>query len=713
MAALGKIRKRGTLLICIIGLGLFAFIAEEGFRSCESSRNDQRQQVGEVLGEKISVHDFQKLMDEYTEVIKMQQGVDNLNEDQMNQVKDMVWQTYIQTKVIENEAKKLGLTVTDAELKNVMTEGTNPMLLQSPFVNRETGRFDVNALNKFLADYKTQQAANPQVAQQYQTLYKYWMFIERTLRQQLLAQKYQSLLASCFLSNPIEAKQEFKAENEESKIQLATFAYSSIADNKVKISDADLKAKYNELKPIFRQYTESRDIKYVTVKVEPSASDRAALQKSFVQYATELASTTDPANVVRKSTSLVNYIGLPVSKDAYPSDIADKLDAMAVGQISGPFETAMDNTLNLVKLVSKQSLPDSIQYRQIQVMGANAAESAKRADSIYSALKSGAEFETLAKKYGQTGEKVWMTTAQYQKAPSMDADTKTYINTLNTAGVNELQNIKLGQGNLIVQVVDRKNMVNKYVAAVIKKSFDFSKDTYSKAYNKFSAFVSANRTPEAIAKKVKASGYTLQEAKDITTSTHTLVGINGTREALKWLFEAKEGEISPMYECGNNDQLLLVVLEKIHPEGTRSLDEAQVKEYVKAQVIRDKKAEMLIAKAKGVNSIAAAKAKGATVAPVAQITFASPVFVAGSGASEPALSGAVAATPKGKFSSKPVKGNAGVYFFQVTGRTMRSGKFDAKAEEQKLRQKALQYAGNFMNELILKANVKDNRYLFF
>ena len=110
---------------------------------------------------------------------------------------------------------------------------------------------------------------------------------------------------------------------------------------------------------------------------------------------------------------------MPVSKDAYPSDIADKLDAMAVGQISGPFETAMDNTLNLVKLVSKQSLPDSIQYRQIQVMGANAAESAKRADSIYSALKSGAEFETLAKKYGQTGEKVWMTTAQYQKAPSM------------------------------------------------------------------------------------------------------------------------------------------------------------------------------------------------------------------------------------------------------------------------------------------------------
>ena len=247
MAALGKIRKRGLILICIIGLGLFAFIAEEGFRSCEASRNDRRQQVGEVLGEKVSVQDFQKLIDEYSEVIKMQQGVNNLNEAQLNQVKDVVWQTYIQTKVVENEANKLGLTVTDAELQNILNEGTNPMLLQTPFVNQQTGRFDVNSLQKFLADYNSQQAANPQLAQQYQALYKYWTFIEKTLRQQLLAQKYQSLLASCILSNPIEAKMAYKEDNEESQIELATFPYSSIADSKVKISDADLKAKYLSL----------------------------------------------------------------------------------------------------------------------------------------------------------------------------------------------------------------------------------------------------------------------------------------------------------------------------------------------------------------------------------------------------------------------------------------------------------------------------------
>lgn len=713
MAALGKIRKRGMILISIIGLGLFAFIAEEGFRSCEASRNDQRQQVGRVLGEKVNVQDFQKLIDEYTEVIKMQQGVDNLNEMQMNQVKDMVWQTYIQTKVVEDEAKKIGLTVTDAELQNILAEGTNPMLMQTPFVNRQTGRFDVNSLKKFIADYKTQQTANPQMAAQYQTLYKYWTFIERTLRQQILAQKYQSLLAGCILSNPVEAKLSYKEENEESSIQLATFAYSTIDDSKIKVQDADLKAKYDELKERFKQNVESRDIKYVTVRVEPSPADRAELQQTFKKYTTDLAAASEPANIVRKSTSLVNYLGIPVAKTAFPNDIADKLDSMAVGQTYGPFETKMDNSMNVVKLISKQLLPDSVQYRQIQVIGKTPAEAQKRADSIYTALNAGAAFETIAKKYGQSGEKIWMTTAQYQNAPSLDADTKTYIGTLNNAGVNELKNLKLGQGNLIVQVVDRRAMINKYTAAVIKKSIDFSKDTYSTAYNKFSSFVSANQTPESIQKNAKSSGYTVQEAKDITTSTHTLVGINATREAMKWLFDAKEGEISPMYECGNNDQLLLVVLDKIHPKGYRSYDDPQVKEFLKAEVLRDKKAEQLMAKAKDVKNIAAAQAKGAKVDAVNQITFAAPVFVMSVGASEPALSGAVAATAKGKFSSRPVKGNAGVYVFEVTGRTMRPGKFDAKTEEQKTRQKALQYAGNFMNELILKANIEDNRYLFF
>ncbi|WP_288146247.1 peptidylprolyl isomerase [Xylanibacter caecicola] len=713
MAALGKIRSRGVILITVIGFALFAFIAEEMFRSCDSMRNESRQQVGEVFGEKVNVQDFQKLVDEYTNVMKVTQGRENLTDRELNQIKDVVWNTYVQNKLIEKEAKELGLTVTAKELQNVLTEGTNPMLMQTPFVNQQTGRFDVNALQKFLAEYKQAQTVNPQMAEQYRSIYNFWIFVEKSLRQQILAQKYQTLFAGCILSNPVSAKIAYNDENQESNIQLAAYPYTSVKDDDVKVSDSDLKAKYDELKPRFKQYEESRDVKYVELQVLPSQADRAALDKTFKSYAQDLQSAEDPSEVVRKSASYVAYLGIPQTKNAFPSDIAARLDSIAVGSMVGPFENKADNTLNIVRLMSKTQLPDSVQFRAIQVGGGTPEAARKTADSIYTALQGGADFEALAKKYGQTGEKTWITSAQYQNAPSMDKDTKAYISALNTSAVNETKNLQMAQFNLILQVTDRKAMTDKYTVAVVKKPIEFSKDTYSAAYNKFSQFVSENQSLEAMEKNAAKYGLKVQERNDIRNSEHYVVGINGTRDAMKWIFEAEEGEISPLYECGENDHLLVLAMTKVHKTGYRPLDDTNVKDYIKQEVMNDKKAELLIGKLNGVKNMAEAKAKGGKIATVEQVTFAAPVFVQATGASEPALSGAVAATAQGKFSSHAVKGNAGVYLFQVNSKKMRPVKFDAKEYEQRLKQKALQYAGNFMSELYAKANVKDNRYLFF
>lgn len=713
MAALGKIRSRGVTLIVIIGFGLFAFIAEEAFRSCESSRNNARQQVGEILGEKISYEEFAKLVEEAQSAMKVM-GQENLNDDQLNQLRDQVWQSYVQYKLIEKECDKLGLIVTDGEMQNVLTEGTNQMLLSTPFVNRQTGRFDANQLKQFLAQYKQIKASNPQAADQYEAVYKYWNYLEKSLRQQLLIQKYNGLLSHCFLSNPVEAKMAFNEQSEETNIQLASYPYSSVQDAKVKISDSDLKAKYDEMKSRFQQYIESRDIKYVDVQITPSAADRAALLKEFNGYAKSLAATADPTEVVRKSTSSVPYVGIPVGKEAFPADIAAKLDSMSVGQTLGPVETKGDNTLNVIKLVAKQQLPDSVQFRAIQIGGTTPDEAHNRADSVYNALAAGADFATIAKKYGQEGSEQWLTSRQYEYSNSMDNDTKNYLVSLLTMAPKEIKNVSTTQGNVIIQVLDRKNMVDKYTAAVIKKTIDYSKDTRSAIYNKFSAFVSANQSLDAIQKNAQKNGYNVQELRDVTTAQHNLAGIHSTRDAMKWLFEAKQGGVSPMYECGNNgDNLLVVVCTGVHPIGFRSLDDPQVKELVKAQVLRDKKAEMLIAKAKGATSIAAAKAKGAVVSSVNQVTFSAPVFVSTTGASEAALSGAVSSAKVGSFFSRPVKGQGGVYQFQVVKRSKNATKFNEQQQETSLRQKAMQYAGSFMNELYIKAKVVDNRYLFF
>ena len=175
MAVIGKIRSWGPVLATVIGLALFAFIAEEMFRSCEATNNEKRQQVGEVLGKKVSVQDFQAMVDEYQEVIKMTQGRESLSDDELNQLKDQIWQEVVNTTILEKEANELGLTVTDAELQNILKAGTNPMLAQTPFINQQTGRFDVTQLTKFLDEYKKMQSQpqQQQVAEQYKKIYDY------------------------------------------------------------------------------------------------------------------------------------------------------------------------------------------------------------------------------------------------------------------------------------------------------------------------------------------------------------------------------------------------------------------------------------------------------------------------------------------------------------------------------------------------------------
>lgn len=714
MAALGSIRKRGVTLIIIIGLGLFAFIAEEMFRSCEATSNERRQQVGEVLGEKISVQEFQSLVDEYQEVIKITQGRDNFTDEELNSLKDQVWNQYVSNTIIQKEAEELGLTVTDEELQNILREGTNPMLAQTPFVNQQTGRFDASMLTKFLAEYKKLNGAeNPQMAEQYQRIYTYWQFIEKTLRQQTLAMKYQSLMANCLLTNPASVQMAIDGQNIESSILLASAPYASVNDNEVKVEDSDLKSKYDEQKARFEQYVESRDIKYVDFQVLPSKADRDALMGRMKEAANGLQNGEDVATVVRKGQSLIPYTGVAVTRNALPRDIAARIDSMAVGQTSQPFETVSDNTLNVVKFISKTQLPDSVEYRQINVGGQTVEEANKRADSIYNALVAGADFEVLAKKYGQTGQKQWLTSNMYEQSTSFDSDTKNYLEVLSTTAEGTIKNVNFAQGNAIVQVTSRRAMVDKYLLAVVKHTIDFSKATYSAAYNKFSQFVSESQTLEALEKNAAKYGYQVLERKDMFNSEHFVAGIRGTRDALKWVFEAKEGNLSPLYECGNNDHLMVVAITKIHPVGFRALDD--VKDILKSEVMKDKKFAKLSEKYGAVKSIADAKAKGMQIDTVNQITFSAPAFIQATGSSEPALSGAVVATKQGKFSAHLVKGSAGAYLFEVLKQAERPNALkNVKSTEAQLQQQAMQVVmSRFMNELYTKAKVVDHRYLFF
>lgn len=721
MATLQKIRSKGALLILFVGLALFAFIAEEAVRSLSSSRTESHQRIGKVYDNTINIQEFNQLVDEYVDVVKFTSGTDNLTEAQMQQVRDQVWQTYVQNELINHEAEELGLTVTDAELQEIIRTGQSPMLAQTPFRNQQTGAFDVEQLNQFLTQYNTikSQAGQPAEAIAYYTqIYNYWKFIEKTIRQQTLSNKYQNLLAKSFFANPVSAENAFNASHNEKDILLVTLPYSSIKDEEVKPEDKELTAKYNELKELFRIQEPTRDIKYIDVAITASKADRDEINAEMQEVAAQLeADDADFANIVRKSGSSVAYQAMPVRRSALPADIAREVDSLSVGQQKGPFLNAQDNTQNIVRLIAKTTLPDSIQFRQIGVSGADEAAAQKTADSIMTALAAGVPFDSIARKYNQTGDEQWITSAQYENAQLDEANQK-FIQALSTQAVGTTQQVKLGvAGIAILRVTDRRNPVEKYQVAIVKRPLDFSNDTFNKTFNDFSQFIATNKTIEDIEANALKAGYMVQQNEGMFASEHNVAGLSSTREAFRWIFneDTKVGDVSDIYTVGNNDHLLVVMVTGKNNGQFRT--EESVKDYLTTEVTRDKKAAKLQELMASANDLgAAAKLAGALPTDtIKHVTFGAPVFIPGAGASESILAGAVAKTAKGAF-AKGVKGNAGVYAFQVLNESNNGAKFDDAAKQtvaDQVAQKGLRAASRFIQELYDRAGVQDKRYMFY
>lgn len=712
MATLQNIRSKGPLLVIVIGLALFAFIAGDAWKVLQPH---QSQDVGEVDGETISAQDYQAMVEEYTEVVKILNNGASLSDEENNRLKDEVWQRYVNNKLIENEAKKMGLTVSKAEIQSIIDEGTHYMLQRTPFTNPQNGTFDKDMLKKFLVDYsKLNRAQMPaQYLDQYDAMYKFWSFIEKSLFQARLQEKYMALITKSLFSNPVEAQDAFDAKVNQKDLLLAAVPYSSIADSAVTLTDADLKAAYDKKKEQFKQFVETRDIRYIDVQVTASAEDKAALQKEMEEYTEQLiANPADYTTFVRSTGSETPYVDLFYTTRALPVDVAARLDSVAVGEVFGPYYNVADNTMNSFKKLAKASMPDSIQYRQIQVFAQDAAKTKVLADSIYTALKGGADFAEIAKKYGQTGEPTWISSAAYEGA-QIDGDNLKYVSTIVNLGKNELTNLALAQANVILQVMDRKAVKDKYKVAVVKRPVEFSKETYSKAYNDFSQFIAANNTLEKMMANAEDAGYRLYPKNDLYSSEHGVGGIRASKDALKWAFEAKVGEVSGLYECGESDRMLVVGLAAIHPEGYRPL--SAVKNELRDQVLRDKKAEKIMADMKAANASSFDQYKAlanAVTDSVKHVTFAAPAYVQALRSSEPLVSAYASVAKVGELSA-PIKGNAGVFVLQPYAEEKMNETFDQKTEETSLENMHARMAAQFMNDLYLNANVKDTRYLFF
>ena len=725
MAVLQKIRERNVLLVSIIALALLLFILSMSERSCTDTAASMT--AGEIDGEELNLQEFQDLVQNYQFMYESTNPNAQLNSDEaQNQIHDQAWNAYLLNKLIAKECEEIGLSVTDDEVNKVLTtdgviqNGQVSQFLRLPyFMNSETMAYDPTSFSTIATELENLKS-NGQLTDDAAKLYKYMAFVKQQIKNEILANKYNALLVNGMISNPVEAKHNFAMRTAEKEVLLVSVPYSTVDDAKVKVTDAEVDARFKADKAKYVSMSEVRDAKVIDVFVKPSDQDKKEIEADFKKYFAELDSAKDNKAInlaVRNSSSDIPYSKVLKSAKGFPTYVASMLEgtdslSLALGQTSKPQFDQINNKYYIAKLIDKQMQVDSVLHRDMMVIGADDKEKATRADSIMNALNAGGSFKAIAQKYNQSGDSAWIATSQYENSRIDSEDDVMYLNTLYTGGVGT-HKLQLQNGNiLIVQVMETRNPIMKYNVAVIDKTFNFSERTYNDTFNKFSSFIASNKTIADIEKNAEKSGYTVQSIT-VPSNQHSVAGVQNTRDALKWLYdEAKVGDLSEIYRCGSNDHLMLVSLAGVSED---TYSEKLVKEHIKEVLTNEKKAEEILKSCGKVKSIeAAAKVAGALTDTLSNVTAMMPVQVPATQTSEPLVGVIAAKTANGAFAG-PFKGVGGVYMLKVLGATDPKGKevYEEKAEKEQVANQNMSTAMRTMQlSLMKKYKVKDLRYKF-
>ena len=668
MTTLQSIRNHGTILLVVVGVAMLAFILGDFLNSGSSFFNKSRENVAEIAGHQVHFTEYEAAKEQLTEVYKIETGSSDLNEDVTIQLRNQAWQMMLMDYTLTEQAKAIGMDVTADELSELCI-GANPhqIIQQRRAFYDETGSFNRFALVNFLNSL----AQEPETAEQAQGMQQaktYWMYWEKAVRLTYLQEKYTDLLSKLVTANNIDAKYAHLAKQTSVDVQYVQQPYYAVADSLVKITDADVKKLYNQKKEQYKQ-TPNRSIEYVSFPIVPSAEDYADVEKLIKGLENDFRTKEDVAAIVN-SNSDVLYDGRDYSAETIPAEYKDFAFGKGVKKGACTELQFADDTYSIAR-----------------VMDCGYTKS----DSVKLVLVANDENT-------EDVELGWYTADELQKTIAEPAFNGKKGATFTVAS---------GMGEQTFKIADKSKATPKVKLAILSRKVTASSKTYGILYNQAKQFVVANNNAEALVQAAKEQGLSTNLAYTLNENSDKVNELKNSRTIVRWAFEAKEGQVSDVFECGN--QFVVAALKEVNDGEYRSYESVRPELYFTA--LTNKKAEYVANQLKGVNTLEeAAQLLGVEVKTVENVTLATPRL--GAAGVEPAVVGAAVAMEENTVSA-PIKGNNGVYMISVTAKRVAEGELNAEAEIQQLNMRtaySLPYQAISLMEQ--EAEVVDNRARF-
>lgn len=706
MAALQKIRGQAGLLIGVLGVALLAFILSDFFTSGNAFFNKAKDKAFTVDGDVVSTGKYAERIEQWEFFEKTMSGRSSLDEAATSQIRERVYQQMVKEMMLDDQAEKLGLAVTPEELTD-MVYGTNisPILYQIPlFTNPQTRQFDKAYLTEFLQNVKLDTSTLPQEQQEEHLMRKQlWAFIENMMKYQRLEEKYTSLVAGTILVNDAEAKSYYNDSKNIANISYVVEKYTALSDSSVTVSDDELKTLYNQRKNSYKLDTELRKISYFIKDVVPSEEDYAEVEKEMNVAFEKLKASENPSSVVTEYSGN-QYIDAFVSLSALPADAKAFAESSSIGQVYGPARDGQ--SFIMYKLIDKTIAPDSLRLQILPMpQGVDPKAAASIVDSIQNVIKGGESFTDIANKMspGSNGGEIgWVNEMMLASAG--------IAKECFGASQGDVLKVTIGGQPQLVRIAEKTKPVAKVKLAMIQMPVLVSDKTQSAIDNELNLFVSENSNAENFDKAAQAKGYGLVPNALITPSDIGLGQSTGTRSVIHWAFNNKVGTVKKFDEMADKRVVAIIKGEINDPYTPFS----ELKESLKAELIRDKKSEKIIAdlKSKNLTSLDAyAQALDTRVDTAKFVTFQTNNIV-GVGF-EPVLNTYSKVGQVNKLTD-PVKGVLGVYILNILDKTEDTKEFDADQAKQTLRQNNYyQILSQSVMALKGKMDVKDNRVAFW
>lgn len=666
MAVLNKIRQRSVVLIVVIAMALFAFVIGDLFRNSDAFSNSPQDVIATVNGKDMTRNEF---------MVKVKNYQDRVGGSQTStQAMNTIYNQELRQLILESEFDKLGLSVETDEIRDLLRTSFSSY----PEFQDENGNFDVSRLNAFIANLKDVQP-DPVPLGNFQVNYESWTNNEQIIASNAIQQSYYNMIKAGIGTTIPEAKAEYVGEAKTADIKYVQIPYTTIPDSTIQVKKSDVEAYMKENESTYK-VDASREIVYVEFEEVASKTDEEAIKANLMSLLEDRAeynnatentdtiagfNTTDDVENFVNANSDLKFQDKYLRKSELPSNIADTLMALSVGENYGPYRD--QGYFKITKIIDKEERPDSVKVRHILIPYAGTtradasvtktrAEAEATADSIYNVVKDNrSKFVDLLELSSDkvSNEKEGVIEFAYNSSFAPEFKAFSFDNETGAIDV-----VETSFGFHVIEILDQSNFSSTIKVATLAQQIEPSDATLQDVFNRMSKFEiavkDADFKEEAQERDLKVKPIVFKELDE------NIPGLGSQREVVRWAFsdDTSVGEIKNFPIAGFG--FIVAKLVEVNDEGLMDVEDASITAL--PEIRKEKKAELIKEKisASAVSEIA--KNQGQSVRTASALTMNN-TTLSGAGV-EPKVVGTVFGLSEGETSS-PIAGEKGVYVLEV------------------------------------------------